>query len=224
MTKRDLQKAAIQATETTLYDRVIQVGLDVIQLVPVAGTIVATVGHQIVPQDHAIYLRDTLLEVAQRIEALESARVDHDYMASDGFRGDIEEVVEALGSKRNRDKRDHYVAALTNLATVDRPDEVERQRFLDILADLRMSHLRLLAVIATAGDHPSHGTLDEYLTTRLPDQDLENIKLDWLDMQNAGILAQMPTGLAMTPLSERMHHSLPAIGRRFAAFVEATTA
>ena len=129
-------------------------------------------------------------------------------------------VLEDLGSQRNREKREHYVAALANAAATDRPEEVERHRFMDLLRELRPSHLRLLAVVSTAAEVGNiDGTIDAYLTKRLPDQDLENIKLDWRDMESAGLLAGLPTGLASMPVHERVAHALPAIGRRFVDFV-----
>jgi hypothetical protein len=220
--KQDLQTAAIDATTPTSSDRSIAAGLDLIQVVPFFGQVNAAGARQVVPNDQLRFLKDFMLEVAARIEAAEGDKIDRDYLSSDAFRGDVEEAVEALGSKRNRDKRSHYVAALANSAKVDRTDDVDRHRFFDILESLRPSHLRLLAVIATAHRTPVSGAFDDYMTRRLPDQDIENIRLDWSDMQRAGILGSIPGGLASPPIHERIDSAWPAIGRRFAAFIEAT--
>ena len=155
---------------------------------------------------------------------METSKVDYDWFDGEEWMGDVEQVVEALGSRRNRDKRAHFAAALAHAAATDRPEDVERHRFLDLLEDFRPSHLRLLAVVASAERFgPAGGVIDDYLRTRLPDQDLENIKLDWSDMQSVGILAGIPSGVATTPFHERVASSLPAIGRRFVAFIEADT-
>jgi len=59
------------------------------------------------------------------------------------------------------------------------------------------------------------------MSQELPDRDLENIKLDWQDLQQMGILNQRPSGVNQPPIDVLMAHELPAIGRRFATFVEA---
>jgi hypothetical protein len=131
-------------------------------------------------------------------------------------------VTDALRHHRNRGKRSHYVAALTNAASTDRPEEIERHRFLDLLDTIRPSHLRLLAVIVRAqGDPARGGGVDDYLRTALPDHDLEHIKLDWRDFDQAGILQGYPSGLASTPIHLRVSQALNGIGKRFVAFVEA---
>jgi hypothetical protein len=73
----------------------------------------------------------------------------------------------------------------------------------------------------TARDNPVGGSFDEYLTTRLPDQDLENIKLDWGDLQTAGMLDVIPTGHMVTPPHERFTQSVRTFGWQFAKFIEA---
>ena len=75
------------------------------------------------------------------------------------------------------------------------------------------------ATEVTPFDRLMTGGLD--LTTRLPDQDLENIKLDWSDLQGWGMLQAIPSGLATTPVHMRYWHAFNAFGKRFAAFVEA---
>jgi hypothetical protein len=148
-------------------------------------------------------------------------KVDWDYFATDSWRGDVERTVEALGTRNNREERRHFIAALTNSAPEDRPDEVERHRFFDVLERVRTDHLDLIAVLVRANENPVGGTADEFLVGSLPDRDLENIKLDWQDLQQMGILNQRPSGVNQTPIDVLMAHALPAIGRRFATFVEA---
>jgi hypothetical protein len=84
-----------------------------------------------------------------------------------------------------------------------------------------LSHLELLAVVATAETVAVSNDLNEYLTTRLPDQDLENIKLDWSDLERWGMLQGIPMGLASTPVHMRYWNAFNAFGKRFAEFVEA---
>jgi hypothetical protein len=55
----------------------------------------------------------------------------------------------------------------------------------------------------------------------LPDQDVENVRLDWQDLERTGILGALPQGFANTPVHERIANALPAIGLRFVDFVQA---
>lgn len=221
MPKRDLHDAAEDAVKVTPFDRLVTGALDSLGIVPAFGPLVAGAFRQVVPQDHLIYLGEYFHEVADRINALEAENVDRDHIGSDAWQGDVERCFDALGFRRNREKRQHYVAALANASTVDRPQDAIRLRYFDVLESLRPSHLELLAVVATANDTPLAGGLNDYLTSRLVNQDLENIKLDWNDLERAGILDAIPVGMAMTPVHERYGSALRAFGARFAVFVEA---
>jgi hypothetical protein len=220
--KKDLQDMAAQVGVTTTYDRIVDASTDTVQtLVPLVGGLVAGLIRQTAPRDDQIYLADFANEAAARIVALEADRIDRSYFDSPEWNSDVGRVMDALRLERNRTKRSHYVAALVNGAVTDRPDEVERHRFLDLLDQIRPSHLRLLAAIAGAHHDESGGGIDVWLTSHLPDQDLENMKLDWEDLVRAGLLQGLPSGLANTPTGQRVWHALNAIGKRFVAFVEA---
>lgn len=220
----DIQRAAADLGATTAYDRLLDASTDGISaLVPYAGAIVGALIRQVAPRDDKIYLEAFAREAAERIVDLEADKVDRSYFETPEWASDFNRVIDALGEERNRSKRDHYLAALANTASTARPAEVERHRFLDLLEALRPSHLRLIAVLATAEEAgpAGDGAIDTYLTTRLPHQDLENIKLDWADLERAGVAAGLPTGVASTPVYMRVWHAFPAFGRRFAAFIEA---
>jgi|GEM_PF-4822064 len=222
--RTDLQAAAADLGKTTAYDRLLDATSDGIStLVPFAGGLVAGLLRQAAPRDDKIYLEAFARDAADRIVDIEADKIDRSYFETPEWQGDVTRVMDALREERNRSKRQHYLAALVNTATSDRPDEVERHRFLDLLQSLRPSHLRLLAVIATAEDAgpAGKGDIDTYLTTRLADQDLENIRLDWSDLERAGVVAGGPPGgLASTAVHMRVWNAFPAFGKRFAAFIE----
>jgi hypothetical protein len=219
--RSELVEAAEAAATTTAYDRFIEGSTDLIEIIPILGNLVSAITRQLVTKDHEIYLRSYLVDVAKRLEQLDETKIDRSYVQSEEWMGDVQQSVEALAFRRNRDKRDHFVAALANAATTDRPDDVERHRFLDLLEVIRPSHLRLLAVLATAGETDVGGGADGYLMARLPDQDLENIRLDWRDLEQAGLLNAIPGGMTVTPIDKLMASALKAIGERFVAFVDA---
>lgn len=152
MGDRDLSSMA-DSLEPTPFDRAMDLALDTVSAIPGAGAIVAAVAKQLLPRDSVIYLVNFAREAARRIEGLESAKLDRNYLASPSYREDVEQVFEAQAALRQRRKRRHYLAALVNSASVDRPGDDERQRMLDALVRLRESHLRILAVAVTALDN-----------------------------------------------------------------------
>ena len=218
----ELAAKANQVGKATAFDRTIDAVSDGIgALVPFAGPLVSAAMRQVVPRDRDIYLRDFAVDVAGRIEALGAEKVDRAYFGTEEWTEDVERTFDALSQRKHRSKRTYYVAALTQAATTARPHEVERHRFMDILDTIRLSHLRLLAAIVNAEGTSEGGTTDDWIRRHLPDQDLENVRLDWRELEQLGMLQGIPGGLAMTPVSQLIWSALPAIGRRFAAFVEA---
>jgi hypothetical protein len=220
--KADLNQAAEDAVGVTAFDRATDILTDLIAQVPLFGPILNAGIRQVMPRDHAIYLAMYFREVNARVDEMGAEKVDDAYFQTPEFNADVRRVIDALGMERNREKRRYYVAALANSVTVDRPELVERHRFLDLLEQLRPSHLRLLAVVARSHEEISGGTIDDYLRAKLPDQDLENVRLDWRDMERAGILAGIPSGVFARPISELVWGAFSAIGQRFAAFISAT--
>jgi hypothetical protein len=209
--------------QTTPFDRFSGAWLDVVSAVPVAGPIIAAVARQVLPKDSLIYLRDFAVEAAQQIEQLEEARLDREFLSDPAFVEDLEQVLEAQVSLRQRRKREHFLAALVNTATDARPGEAERRRMLDTLVRLRPSHLSVLAAVVTAGEHPSPaGSTDDYLHERLSELPTDGFNLDWGDLQREGMVSTYPGGLAITPIWQRVGQALTPLGRRFAAFIEAT--
>jgi hypothetical protein len=205
----------------TPYDRMLDATTDAISMVPFGGPLVAGLIRQAAPRDDQTYLHGFAVEVGERIVAIEADRIDRSYFESEEWASDVGRVYDSLRLERNRSKRAHYIAALANGAATDRPDEVERHRFMDLLDSLRPSHLRLLAAISGTQNDQSGGGIDVWMTTNLPDQDLENIKLDWQDLSRAGLLLEIPMGMASTPTGQRVWAAFQAIGRRFAAYIEA---
>jgi hypothetical protein len=219
---KDLAVLSRAVGRATVYDRVIDAGLDAVSiLVPVVGAAAAAVARQAIPKDRALYEHDFAVEVARRIDLLEAGHVDPASLHTEEWVSDVEEVIETVGSRKQRGKRRYFFAALTNCAVHDRPPEVERKRFLDALERFRPSHLRLLGVFLLPPEDMGDGSTDGYLLARMPGADIENIRLDWGDLQAAGMVDNYPTGMTVTPKAQLVTQSLRAFGRRFAAFIEA---
>jgi hypothetical protein len=217
-----LSEVASAVGRATAFDRVIDASLDALAiLVPVIGPGIAAVSRQVIPKDRDIYDREFALAVVRRIDHFEAGRVDPAYFHTDEWVSDVEQVLEVVGSRRQRGKRRYFIAALANCATHDGSDEVERNRFLDELDRLRLSHLRLLSVLLMPPEPLGDGSADGYLLARMPDADIENVKLDWSDLQSAGMVDSYPTGMTVTPKPQLIAGALRAFGKRFGNFIEA---
>jgi len=218
----DLSSMA-ESLELTPFDRGAEVALDAMTAaVPVVGAIIAAVARQLLPRDSVIYLVDFAREVARRVERLDEGKVDWEFLASPAFREDVEQAFEAQAALRQRRKREHFLAALANSATVDRPADDDRKRMLDALVRLRESHLRLLAAIVTAGDNPGPGSTTEYLQGRLGVAlGQEALTLDWQDLATEGLVSNWPSGITQTPKWQLIASALTSRGQRFATFIEA---
>ena len=119
------------------FDRLTGGFLDLAPAVPVAGPILAAVFRQLLPNDSLIYLHDFALEAARRVESLEEGKLDREYLMSDEYREDLEQVFDAQTLLVQRRKRRYYLAAVGNAASTERPDEGERRRMFDALVRLR---------------------------------------------------------------------------------------
>jgi hypothetical protein len=175
----------------------------------------------VIPKDRDIYDREFALAVVRRIDGLEAGRIDPAYLNTEDWQSDVEQIIEVVGSRKQRDKRRYFVAALANSAAHDRPALVERKRFLDELERLRLSHLRLLSVLVLPPENLGDGTSEGYLRARLPGQETEHIKLDWTDLQAAGMLGSLPGGITSTPKPVMVAGALLPLGRRFTDFIAA---
>jgi hypothetical protein len=164
-------------------------------------------------------VRDYLHAVGRRLQAVEDkiARDDPDMESA------IEEILEKAWSRKQREKRDYWAAAAAHTATNDAPDAVERKRMIDALEGLRLSHLRLLHLVSL--DEPPEGwaggNMDAYVSFGIPGIDIALMRLDWSDLQTAGILGNYPSGMTVTPQWQIAHGGITGYGQRFIAFVEA---
>jgi len=219
--RADLSALAADLDKTTGFDRLSDLFVDSISAVPVAGSIVAAVARQVLPRDSLIYLTLFAVEAARRVEALEEDKLDREYLVSQEFREDLEQVLDAQALLLQRKKRGYFLAAIKNAASTDRPGEAERRRMLDALVKFRPSHLGLLAVVFTAGADVGPGTADQYLSIRLPGVPIEVVKFDWNDLTGEGMLGGYPSGLANTPIAQMVRSKLTPYGQDFVGFIEA---
>lgn len=191
-----------------------------VQLVPVVGGFMGSVVDRVRRKREDRQL-DFWRHVAGAVEAL-GERMDADFARSVAFEEMVEEVVERTAHASEVAKRDYYAAALANAATGAWPDDAERQRLLDTLRDLRLSHLHLLATIeaTTDGAPPGvSGSVEATFANVLPGVDLEAIKRDWADLARHDLVAGYPGGMMHREGITNLQQRLTPLGRRFCAFI-----
>lgn len=215
-----LSQLAGRTGKVTRGDRATTLVADIVAAAPVIGPLIAAGVHQLVPMDSFAYISEFAKEAAERIDALDEEKIDRDYIQSDGFRADLEQVLDAQTLLAQRRKRGYFLAALVRAGTVDRPADHERQRMLDTLIALRLSHLDILAVLANV-DRWDGGDATGYFSNALPNTPLELVELDWKDLAAQGIVGQgIPGGVAVTPFTQRLKSVLTGYGERFKVFID----
>ena len=70
-------------------------------------------------------------------------RLDRDFVKRDEFQALAEEALQLVVLRRNERKISGFSAAVAHSATIERPDQRMRERFLDWLDQLRPVHLEI---------------------------------------------------------------------------------
>jgi hypothetical protein len=137
-------------------------------------------------------------------------------------------VLDGVQQRRNEEKHRYYASALANSLVPERPDAVDREKMLEVLNELGGSHLRMIAVYMTIeipdSMLPLNGNMEHRIVHgSLPELTHEQLDSHILDLQTRGVLpllAQSTTAGDPRRLSTQM----TPFGRRFARWVEATSA
>lgn len=109
-----------------------------------------------------------------------------------------------------------------------RPNEVDREKMLEVLNELRASHLRLIALYMTIeipdSRLPVQGDMEHRIVHgSLPELTHEQVDGLILDLQTRGVLPLLAQGATVGDPHQLATQMTP-FGRRFARWVEATTA
>ncbi len=158
-------------------------------------------------------------------DAIDAVRADVDveFVKSVEYEALTEEILEKGTRRREIDKRDYYAAAFANAALPARPPEAERYRFIDTLERLREPHLWLLAALlkdyAWSDRGPGMGGFDSAFKEAVPEADMDAIKLDWRDLEAAGLVQGYPGGIMTSEGARNFRARVTDLGRRFHQFV-----
>lgn len=192
--------------------------------VPVLGPVLSEVIGVAWGSNRAERLERFALQLGRDVEII-ADRIDREFVRRDEFHGLAEEAMERVVLRRNQAKIDRFSAAVANAATIDRPDERARERYLDLLNDLRPIHLDLLARLA-APQHdwqrpPDVLTVGEVVNSRLGHA-LRGLDLDQTDLaevQRRGLVGSLADHGVLLNAAEDLSRMITPFGRGFMSYL-----
>jgi hypothetical protein len=221
---RDLTLAD-QGVADAALDIATAVALGALSSVPVLGPILREVVGVAWGNNRAERLERFAKELRVRVEILDT-KLDHDFVRRDEFHGLAEEALERVVQRRNERKIGSFASAVANSATVDRPPERDRDRFLDWLDQLRPIHIAILERLRNPPDGwkrpPDLATVGQVANSKLAHAliDIDATPLDMLDLQQRGLLRPLDDSQTLLALADDVHMALTPMGIRFLQFID----
>ena len=146
--REERDRLAGELDDSDARDHVLALGESAVDLVPGAGKLIGYVIREHIPRRRRQRVVEFVRKLNDAVAKMED-RLDRDFVQSDEFADLTEDVLESVAKRAADGKRGFYAAALANTAAPSPPGEDERERMLDALKELRLSHLRLLAIVVT---------------------------------------------------------------------------
>lgn len=221
--REERARHAGELDDASARDSVLALGERAVGLIPGAGALLGYVIGEHIPRRRQERMIEFVREVSEAFGRVEE-RLDRDFVRGDQFADLTEEVLETIIRRDAAGKRAYYAAALANTATASRPDEEERDRMLSVLDEVRPSHLRLLAVVASTRDLPEGsdfymGGIESNLMPRLEGTSQEQMRMDWADLERLNVLQNYPSGLMSREGVADLTVRLTDFGRRYLAWI-----
>jgi hypothetical protein len=154
-----------------------------------------------------------------------SDRLDEDYVRREEFAILFEDALERATQARNDQKTSAFAAFMAHSMVVDRPPLADRQRYLDILDELRPVPLQILAVLAAgSGPEPASPpfTVSQAAATALSAVLAQAESADWHDLEDLerrGLTR--PMAEASLLIATNVRNALLPLGLAFVEFVAA---
>jgi hypothetical protein len=222
---QELESRASELEETPSRDRVLTAALAGLQIMPLGG-VVAQILNDYVPRKKQERLVSLVQALAEESVAL-GDRLDRDFVHTAEFEGMAEEVFDRAQQHKAEQKLAYFAAALAHGAGVERPDERTRERFLDVLDQLRGSHLRLLASVAQGVPVPGAGpdvitssqAAIAALNSAAERAKVEAWDLDWADLARLGVVETLTEAVSDPRVPYDVRAAFTPFGREFVRFV-----
>jgi hypothetical protein len=223
---RTLTEHGADLDKTPAVDHLFIAALASLNAVPTVGGFLATFLSEYVPRRKQARLVAFVQELAKRVEA-ERDRIDQEFVRSDEFSGLFEDVLDKVQDRRNEEKFQYWAALVAGMASTTRPAKADRDRMIDTLEELRLSHLQLLSIVATTTVGPPDtlmGSIGQTLQWKLPETPLEDLIRDWGDLARVDLLQGYVGGLMTAMGAGNLTVRITPYGQRFLAMLETGTA
>jgi hypothetical protein len=203
--------------ETPASDHAIAISLALLNAIPAAGGTIATLISEYVPRQKQQRLVRFVEDLGERIKA-QQERIDQEFVRSDEFQTLFEDTLDRIQLRRNEEKFEYWARLVAGVAGKDRPPRADRERLVDTLDRLRLSHLHLLHIVATTTKGRPDlymGGVSDTLTWKMPDTPIDEIRRDWDDLAREGLLQGYPGGMMSAEGAGNLSVRVTTYGQQF---------
>lgn len=211
---------------TPARDHALAVGLAALNAVPVAGGTIATLISEYVPRQKQQRLVRFVEDLGERLSA-QQERVDQEFVRTDEFQTLFEDALDRVQLRRNEEKFEYWARLILGAAGKERPPRADRQRFVDTLDRLRLTHLQLLHLVATTTQGRPDlyaGGISDTLAWKMPNAVMEEVRRDWDDLARENILNAYPSGMMTASGAGNLAAHVTTYGQQLVRLLELQTA
>lgn len=191
---------------------------------PVVGPILAGIVGSVIPNAKLDRTTRFVNDLAERLRLLQND-VDEEYVHQADFAAMVEDILDRVTRRKNDAKLKYFAAALATSTTRARPSSGDRDRFVDLLDELRPTHLSVLAGIARGTPPPNArdpftvGTATfDAIAAATAGSESEDVAQDMRDLEVRGLLHSMGDGTTSLHVAYDVRSLVTPLGLRFIQF------
>jgi hypothetical protein len=206
----ELERQIVEARRKDLGHRR-RVVLNALAKLPPDGGSFAELYNEFLPTRRAQRQVQAIEAIARRLDR-EIALIDQSRILSEPFPDVFEDVMAAVATRQGLEKREYYAAVLANALKADAPGYDRQERMIGLLAVMRLSHLRLLAIVVRDLESQQHTGSRRRTGVHIKldeDADLDLIQRDWRDMVAWDLLKDRPAADPDNPARDLGNRGIP---------------
>jgi hypothetical protein len=191
---------------------------------PLVGGVLAGIAGSFIPNAKLDRATRFVNDLAKRLRMLEGD-IDEEFVHQDEFAATVEDVLDRVTRRKNDAKLRYFAAALAASATRTRPTSGDRDRFIDLLDELRPSDLSVLAGIARGTPPPDArypftvGTAaSDAIAAATAGSESEDVAQDMHDLEVRGLLHSIGDGATSLHVAHDVRSLVTPLGLRFIEF------
>lgn len=195
---------------------------------PIVGPVLAGIVGSFIPNaklDRATLFVNDLGEQLRHLQG----DIDEEFVRQEDFAATVEDILDRVTRRKNDAKLKYFAAALAKSATRARPASGDRDRFIDLLDELRPTHLSVIAGIARGTPSPiarypfTVGTaVYDAIAAATAGSGSEDVAQDMHDLEVRGLLRSIGDGITSLHVARDVRALLTPLGDRFVEFASLT--